>query len=75
MQCFAMDIPDTQSKADLQSPDYNNHILYTKALPHGTTLSEIRATVLLANRPRASTRTETIQSLLKPYTLLLLLTL
>ena len=30
-----------------------------KPLPHGTTLSAIRATVLLANRPRASTRTET----------------
>ena len=29
-----------------------------KPLPHGTTLSAIRATVLLANRPRASTRTE-----------------
>ena len=30
-----------------------------KPLPYGTTLSAIRATVLLANRPRASTRTET----------------
>ena len=29
-----------------------------KPLLHGTTLSAIRATVLLANRPRASTRTE-----------------
>ena len=29
-----------------------------KPLPHGTTLSAIRATALLANRPRASTRTE-----------------
>ena len=34
-------------------------ILRVKSLPHETTLSAIRATVLLANRPRASTRTET----------------
>ena len=37
----------------------NSHIRHLKPLPHGTTLSAIRATVLLANRPRASTRTET----------------